>query len=227
MLIKELEGLKFPDIYVIRFFFKEGLDKKKGKVLELGCGNGNNLMMFYQYGWETTGVDINERSIKQAKNNFSKCKNHYGLTNTSTFITQDVVDFVTVHKNCSFDVLLLPNVICYIDEMEIIKMFSQIRDGVIGKDFLIFIRTRTLQDSRYGRGKKLGEKTFRMDTKETGEQGCLNTFLNESDLINILEDNFNFEYKRILHCAFDNYQMDHLTSNNDIIIWGKVKGIRK
>lgn len=34
MLIKEIEGLKFPVEYIIRFFFKEGLHKRTGKVLE-------------------------------------------------------------------------------------------------------------------------------------------------------------------------------------------------
>ena len=42
-MIHKINGLKFPDEYIIKFFFNEKLEKKRGKVLELGCGNGNNL----------------------------------------------------------------------------------------------------------------------------------------------------------------------------------------
>jgi hypothetical protein len=46
MNIKKIEGLKFPDEYLIRFFFKNKLFNKKGDVIEFGCANGNNLSLF-------------------------------------------------------------------------------------------------------------------------------------------------------------------------------------
>ena len=51
MNIKDIEGLKFPDEYIIRMFYKEGLDKKTGKVIELGSGNGSNLVICQVPGW--------------------------------------------------------------------------------------------------------------------------------------------------------------------------------
>ena len=41
--IREFRGLKFPDEFLTRFFFKYGHDRRTGRVVELGCGNGNNL----------------------------------------------------------------------------------------------------------------------------------------------------------------------------------------
>lgn len=46
MRLSDIDGLKFPDEYVIKFFFKEGLHKNSAKVLELGCANGNNARLF-------------------------------------------------------------------------------------------------------------------------------------------------------------------------------------
>ena len=228
MLIKDLEGLRFPDDYVIRFFFKEGLNRKRGRVLELGCGNGNNLLMFYQYGWEVAGVDNNKDSIRLAKTNFNKCQNYYKLTNKFSFFIQDMVRFCATYKGYPFDVLLLPGSIYYLDYKQIIKLFSKIREErMINHNSLIFIRTRSPADYRYARGRKIGEKTFRLNIKETGEWGCLCTFLQESELNNILEDNFTFAYKRFFRCDFDNYQIGYTIANSDIIFWGKIGGVKK
>ena len=49
--IKDIKGLKYPDEYFIKFFFKNELHKKQNlKYLEFGCGNGSNLMLPFQYG---------------------------------------------------------------------------------------------------------------------------------------------------------------------------------
>ena len=49
--IKEIKGLKYPDEYFIKFFFKNRLQEKKDLTyLEFGCGNGSNLMLPYSYG---------------------------------------------------------------------------------------------------------------------------------------------------------------------------------
>ncbi len=228
MLITELEGLKFPDEYVTRFYFKEGLDKTNGKVLELGCGNGNNLLMFYQYGWEVVGIDISKHFIKQAERNFRLSEKYYGLSNRFTFFAQDMLNFVRNYNGQSFDVLLLPNVICYLRYTQILKLFSEIRENkVIDNNSFIFIRTRSPQDYRYRRGKKCGDKTFKLQIEETGEKGCLNTFLLESELEAIIENEFCLDFKRIFQCRFDNYQSGCFIANSDIIFWGKVREFKK
>lgn len=43
MKTKEISGLRCPDDYMIRMFFKLGLHMNTGSFIEFGCGNGNNL----------------------------------------------------------------------------------------------------------------------------------------------------------------------------------------
>ena len=42
-------------------------DLPKGKVLDVGCGNGWLLKKLKEEGWETYGVDVDSLAIKQAK----------------------------------------------------------------------------------------------------------------------------------------------------------------
>ena len=39
-------------------------------ILEVGCGDGGNLLPFSQMGCHTTGIDISERRINDAKGFF-------------------------------------------------------------------------------------------------------------------------------------------------------------
>ena len=58
-MLKDIKGDKYPDEYFIKFFFSNKLDEITDlNVLELGCGNGNNLMLPYSFGASITGIDI-------------------------------------------------------------------------------------------------------------------------------------------------------------------------
>ncbi|KAA3633305.1 MAG: methyltransferase domain-containing protein [Bacteroidetes bacterium] len=56
----DLFGAAFPAL--LEFFEKE---KKQGKVLDLGCGQGRNAIPVARLGFEVTGVDISEVGIEQ------------------------------------------------------------------------------------------------------------------------------------------------------------------
>lgn len=47
---------------------------KKGKILDLGCGNGRNLVPFSEKGFDCYGVDFSEKMLEYAKGRFSKRK---------------------------------------------------------------------------------------------------------------------------------------------------------
>jgi ubiquinone/menaquinone biosynthesis C-methylase UbiE len=42
-------------------------NKKKRKVLDLGCGDGRYLLLFAKAGFEVTGIDFSRAAIHRAK----------------------------------------------------------------------------------------------------------------------------------------------------------------
>ena len=71
--LASIRGLRFPDEFLIRFFYKRGHDHRTGRVLELGCGNAINLCLYDAYGWDVTGVDISAQAAADASHPHSKC----------------------------------------------------------------------------------------------------------------------------------------------------------
>ncbi len=45
---------------------------KSGKLLDIGCGSGRNLLYFAQNGFDWYGIDFSSEMIKQAKENFKR-----------------------------------------------------------------------------------------------------------------------------------------------------------
>jgi SAM-dependent methyltransferase len=224
MYIPAIRGLKYPDESLIRFFFKNNLQNQKGNVLEFGAENGNNLLLFYEYGWNVTGVDISEKGTDDANANFADCKKQYSLSNTSEFILSDMGKYAKEYKGTPFDILLLPGCFYYTDIFEIHKLLENInRNKLLKEGGLLFIRYRSTLDYRFGKGEKIGEKTFKFDFDETGELGCINTFFTKDDLINLYSQYF--ELSDIIHLKsnFENLQKGVITDNYDYVFWAKIK----
>ena len=216
MKIKSLRGLKYPDEYVIRYFFKSGYTERPGKVLEFGCGNGNNLQLFAEYDWEVVGVDIDAQAIDDARANFSKRDN-------AQFFQDDMIEFIRSHKTWNYDVILFPACLCCVSHSYVKELFKTIWEHqVLRSESSLFIRTRSVRDYRFARGEKIDERTFRITATETGEQGNIVSFILESELCGLLQQYYDFSEKWLLHCDFDNVQGGQLTSNSDIIFWGQV-----
>ena len=78
----------------------------KSRVLEVGCGEGGNLVPFAQLGCRVTGIDIAECRIIDAKAYFSEiCEN-------ATFVCCDFMKYIApINEEEKFDVILLHDVI--------------------------------------------------------------------------------------------------------------------
>lgn len=72
---------KYPDMSVIRFIANgyKKKDKKKLKILEVGCGTGANLSFFIEEGFNTYGIDGSKVAIKLAKKKLKKEKKNSKL----------------------------------------------------------------------------------------------------------------------------------------------------
>ncbi len=222
MNLADIRGSRFPDEYVIKCFFKLGFHQRTGDVLELGCGNGNNLMLFYQFGWNVVGLDMNPEALEDALFNFAmldmpSCNYH--------FVEHDISKGVKNVVSGKFDVILMPNVLSYIDRKSTVLVMKDLRE-LLQKGTYIFLRTRNVRDYRYGRGEEIGHNTFRLKIEETGEQGLLNVFYHEYELIDILRDLLHVDVSttQVFSVDFQNLQKGFVVSNSDIVIWGKIYG---
>lgn len=220
-LIAELEGMKFPDEFVTRFFFKSGLYQRRGRVLELGCGNANNLSLFAAYGWECVGFDISAESLAQGLRNFKR----YGYE--SPILHQgDMNDPLPFFGE--IDVLLMPSSIYYVHTNRAKKIISELAQSLRNNSF-VFCRFRTPADYRYGKGKSLGDETFELDIVETSEQGCTLAFYDEKSMRSLLMPcNLDLLTLNVMHFNFDNLGFNSkMIRNQEMIIWGQKRAYIK
>lgn len=221
MNVRHMKGLRYPDEYFIKYFFKAQLNgHSKKKYIEFGCSNGNNLMLPYQYGNEVIGVDISDQSIAAAEHNFNALNCHSDYH----FYHQDMCQFAQQHENLRADVLLLPNIACYITREDFISfMRSLLANNLITSQADFFLRLRSTKDFRYGMGINIAANTYVMpDDIVTGEQGALLVFYEAWDLVEMLQDELGLSEFQVMHVDCQNYQGGQIILNSDIVVWGKV-----
>lgn len=84
----------------------------KTNILEVGCGEGGNLLPFAKAGCQVTGIDRSPTRISQAKDFFII------FGQKGNFITSDFFDIdVSIHKHC-YDIILVHDVIEHVKEKE-------------------------------------------------------------------------------------------------------------
>ncbi len=62
---KQFQAARYPYSDVVSLV--KNLAKKKGRVLEIGSGTGNNLVFFAENGYETHGIDIDIEALSYSK----------------------------------------------------------------------------------------------------------------------------------------------------------------
>ncbi|OCX43555.1 flaz protein [Campylobacter ornithocola] len=224
MYLRDLKGLKFPDLAVIKFFFKQGLHQKNSqKVLEFACSNGNNLSLFANYDYECIGVDLNPKNIDNANYNFKeviKCKKY-------EFFHDNILNFPLKNPNINADIFMIPNVVNYLLREDFVKLLKISKENSMYKEnALFFLRTRSIKDYRYGYGEKIAHNSFKIiDDDTTGELGCINTLYQEYELVEILKEYLNLYDFKVL--TYENTNImgedERLVNDSDIVIYGKIK----
>jgi SAM-dependent methyltransferase len=209
--LKDLRGLRYPDEYVIKMFFKEGLHKTAGRVLELGCGSGNNLMLFAGFGWDLVGLDYDAGAIADA---------HHNLEGAGELTQCDLTgDFAAFGG--PFDAVLLPSVNYYIPREAFVRVLQACRRSIRAGG-LFYIRSRLPEDWRWGRGAQEGQGAFRLTSSETGERGLLNVFYSASELADLLGRHLGeLRQRQQLFVTYDNPQSGIVVRNADVVVWGR------
>lgn len=78
----------------------------QSRILEIGCGEGGNLVPFARLGCRVTGIDLSENRIRQARQFFQE----EGLP--ATFIASDIFQITQLEE--AFDIILIHDVIEHI-----------------------------------------------------------------------------------------------------------------
>jgi SAM-dependent methyltransferase len=211
--IKNIKGMKYPDIYLIRTFFKLGLHKKPGRVLELGCGSGNNLSLFKSYGWDVFGVDYSDEQIKYANHNLECLDDDH-------IIQYDLSKGLPPSLSGKFDFILCANVLYYINRQSMIDVLGELKKFITPK-CVLFISGRTPDDWRFGKGDNVEHNGFIIDRHETGEYGLLNIFYNPNEMKNLVSQYIGkLNNIVILNTTYENIENGELINNHDFILYG-------
>ena len=209
--LREIRGLKFPDEFVVRHFFKRGLAERTGRLLELGCGTGNNLSLYREWDWTCVGVDHDDAALAAARHN---------LGDAPELIQADLSTGLPPVSG-PFDVVIIANLICYLTADQARTVLSGLKP-LLAPDCEVFVRTRLVDDYRYGRGREEEPDGFRLATPETGEAGLFNHFYTPAGLIELLTATLGLADRTELAVRFDNIQADRrVPGNSDLVVWGR------
>lgn len=208
--LPEIRGLKFPDEFVVRHFFKRGLAQRTGRVLELGSGVGNNLGLYVAYGWAATGVDYDQGALDDAR---------WNLGEGVELIQADLAAEVPPLSGL-YDALIIPNLLCYLTLDQATALLRGLKPR-LSPGCEIFVRTRLVDDYRYGRGALEDNDGYRLATPETGEAGLFNLFYTREGLVRLLQQTLGLIDGVELAVKFDNLQAGQLVpDNSDLVVWG-------
>jgi SAM-dependent methyltransferase len=212
--LNKLRGMRYPDEYIVRMFFKEGLQHSPGRVLELGCGSGNNLMLFHEFGWQVVGVDISTDALSDAAHNLA------GGPDTVIMLHADLAQGMPALIG-EFDAIILPSINYYVPRASFRKLLTDC-SRLLKQGGLFFLRSRTCEDWRYGRGSEVEPNGFVLECMETGEKGLLNVFYGADELANECAAGIGELHDRhILKVHYENPQSRLIIGNDDVVIWGR------
>lgn len=115
---------QFSNRYELLLGIDKSIPGEKGRLLEIGCGPGHNLVNLSEQGWEVTGVEPNKSAVEMGKNKYDLNIHHGTLDEVSSQL-----------KKSSFDVVLLNHVFEHIPNPR--ETISQIYNLITAEGFVI------------------------------------------------------------------------------------------
>ena len=152
--------------YVHKYYpLKEGC-----RILEIGCGEGGNLLPFVEIGCNVTGIDRSEQRISQAKSFYES------LNYAAKFVSIDFFDMGCSDEDEKYEVVLVHDVIEHISRKD--EFFKHLKQFVANNG-IIFWRFPAWQMPFGGH-----------------QQICHNRFCSKLPFIHLLPESI---YRRLLY----------------------------
>jgi len=209
--LREIRGLRYPDEFLVRHFFRRGLDTRPGRVIELGCGSGQNLALYEGFDWRVAGVDVDQASIGNAR---------WNLGPEAQLIEADLTKGTPLGLDGPWDAFLAPSSLYYLGadhaRARLIDFAPRLAPACE-----IYIRVRLVDDYRFARGEQIAPNTFRLATPETGEAGLINQFYTEAEAADLVRETLDLREIVPLRVRYDSYRNGVLLpGNSDVILMG-------
>ncbi len=146
------------------------------KILELGCGAGNDSNFFAISGFDITATDFSEQAIKQNSEKFQH-------TNLSFEILNIANNFP--YENQTFDIVYARLSLHYFTDKKTREIFQEIARILKSGGLLCFI-CKSPQDYLYGKGEKIENDMFE-------NEGHIRHFFSEKYAKELLANNFTIQ----------------------------------
>ena len=143
--VNQLWGFK-PKGTLVQY---NSLIPKKGKILDLGVGEGRNALYFSSIGFDVEGVDISEKAIERCKINAEEAK---------LDIRASVGDIRNIHiQERSYSLIILSKVLNFFNDNEIKNIMRNVKNGLVDGG-LIYIDVFDVSDPAYEKSKNQYEE---------------------------------------------------------------------
>ena len=119
--------------YILPTVLEEIELNSSSKIMEIGCGEGGNLLPFLEKGCQCIGIDLNTTKLEVGRKLFDDTP----YKNQINFISDDVYNRESEYRN-AFDIILLKDVIEHIHDQQKLINYMKLMLKPNGKIFFAF-----------------------------------------------------------------------------------------
>jgi SAM-dependent methyltransferase len=166
---------QYPNDHVVRFLMGSRvlLENGPARFLDIGVGAGRHCKLASDLGFETFGIDTSFVGLQHARRRLRE-------TSPGNFVAQASM-LALPFADSSFRVVLGFGVFYYGTAAEMKRAIAETH-RVLEPGGKALIVLRTLDDFRFGKGKKLGHNTFLLDIADTNELSTVEHFIGAEDI---------------------------------------------
>lgn len=130
------------------------------RIIELGCGQGQDAIFFGNKGAIVTALDFSQKAVESTRSRINK----EGLNNSVSAMNADIssgLDFPQEH----FDIIFANLSLHYFDDKTTKSIFDEVY-RVLKPNGYLFFEVKSIDDVDYGRGEEIEKDFFNYNGKK-------------------------------------------------------------
>lgn len=135
---KEEAFLRYPADWILRFhnmFLKKNISPG-ARILDYGCGSGNNSIFFARQGYDVHGLEVSPSAINLIKQNLKAHSLNENLINNYKIVKPDTTSLP--YEDCSFDFILSNQVLYYLPNKQHIQKLCEEFSRILKPNGFVF-----------------------------------------------------------------------------------------